>query len=255
MNKTAEKGPANLTKKTMDIIEYLCSQSQSVSLNQIANGVKLPPATAYRILSTLKECGYLNQRSNKDYYMTYRLYVMSGRMIENDPYVRRFLPFMNYCILNLNSYCGVSLTAFCEDCCVNLISVGKDLKFRTKMAVNGAAHDCHCTAAGKLFLSCLSDSALDTFLANNLLLPHTRHTVTDPDKLREDLQRIRAQGYATIDSEFAEGLAVVSIPLHDTDGQIDLAINFSIESDRFGEINSREFVQSVLDLLEKYNIF
>lgn len=247
--------PNNLTQKTLDVIEFMCSRSRSVSLNEIAKGVDLPAATAHRILATLKENGYLDQRSNKDYFMTYKLYVLAGQMMENNTYVDRLLPFMNYCVLNLNQSSGVSLTAFCDDACVNLVSAGRELKFRTEMVVPGAAHDCHCTAAGKLFLSCLSEEELDAWLSRNILLPYTRFTVTDPDRLREDLKKIREQGYGTIDSEFADNLAVISIPIHEENGQIDLAINFSIESSRFDEINNIEFVQEVQELLKKYNIF
>lgn len=250
-----KKSPNNLTKKTLDVIEFMCSRSRSVSLNEIARNVDLPAATTYRILSTLKESGYLDQRSNKDYYMTCKLHVLAGRVMESNIYVQRLLPFMNYCVINFKQTSGVSLTAFCDDACINLISTGRELKFRTKLVVPGAAHDCHCTAAGKLFLSSMSEEKLDAWFSRNILLPYTTHTITDPDQLREDLKKIRKQGYGTIDSEFSENFAVVAIPIHETDGQIDLSINFSIESAHFAEINNPEFVRTVQELLGKYDVF
>lgn len=253
MDKT--KSPNNLTKKTLDVIEFMCSRPRSVSLNEIARNVDLPPATTYRILSTLKESGYLDQRSNKDYFMTLKLYAMSGRVMENNFYVQRLLPFMNYCVMNFTQSSGVSLTAYSDDKCINLISTGRELKFRTNMVVPGAAHDCHCTAAGKLFLSSLSEEELDAWLSRNILLPYTQYTVTDPARLKEDLKKIREQGYGTIDSEFSENFAVIAIPVHDTDGVIDLSINFSIESARFSEINNPDFVRAVKELLRKYDVF
>lgn len=56
-------------------------------------------------------------------------------------------------------------------------------------------------------------------------------------------------------AELTDNLAVISIPVHEKDGQIDLAVNFSIVTNRFSEINNPEFVQSVRDVLKKYNVF
>lgn len=251
----AAKSSYNLTKKTLDVLEYVSAAHHSSSLQEIAQNVGLPPATTHRILTVLRESGYVEQRDNKDYYSTYKMYVLSGKVMENDPHVSKVLPFLNYFILKLGADCGASLTTFCEDACVNLISAGREMRFRTKLAIPGAAHPCHCTAAGKLFLSCLSEAELEQWLSRNALLPYTKYSLTDVDALKKELEKTRAQGYATMYAELTDNLAVISIPVHEKDGQIDLAVNFSIVTNRFSEINNPEFVQSVRDVLKKYNVF
>lgn len=247
------KNPTNLTKKTLDVLEYISAAPRSSSLQEIAQSVGLAPATTHRILTVLKESGYVVQRENKDYCATYKMYVMSGRIMENDPYVAKALPFLNYFILKLGADCGASLTAFCEDSCVNLISAGKEMRFRAKLAIPGAAHPCHCTAAGKLFLSCLSEEELEQWLSRNPLLPYTKYSITDADELKKELEQTRERGYATMYAELTDNLAVISIPVHRKGKQIDLAANFSIAISRFSEINNPGFIQSVQDLLQKYN--
>lgn len=250
-----DKSTSNLTKKTLDVIEYISAAPRSASLQEISRNVGLAPATTHRILSVLKDSGYVAQRDNKDYYPTYKMYVLSGKVMENDPYVSKVLPFLNYFVLKVGTDCGASLTTFCEDSCVNLISAGRDIRFRPKLVIPGAAHPCHCTAAGKLFLSCLSDEELEQWLSRNPLLPYTKNSLTDPEELKKELQRIRERGYATMYAELTDNEAVVSIPVHEKDGRIDFAVNFSVAVSRFSDINNPEFVQSVRDMLKKYNVF
>lgn len=243
----------NLVGRVLDIIEFMSLSKHSLSLKEIARKTNIPSATAYRILSTLKERGYVGQRSNKDYYLTYKMYALSGRVMENDTYVDKILPFMNYFALKVKDS-GISLTAFCENSCLNLISVGTSVKFRAKLVIPGAAFPLHCTAAGKLFLSCFSEEQLNNWLSDNILFPYTRNTLIDPDDLKRELENTRKQGYGTINSEMTDDLSVISIPVHEKDGQIDLAINFSVEKTKFHDINNPEFVQWVKDMLKKYNV-
>lgn len=60
----------------------------------------------------------------------------------------------------------------------------------------------------------------------------TRHTVTNPARLRAALTTIAAQGYAIVDQELEEGLRSLAAPIHGEHGSVVAAINVSAHASR-----------------------
>jgi DNA-binding IclR family transcriptional regulator len=76
----------------------------------------------------------------------------------------------------------------------------------------------HCTAAGKLFLAYLPVEELGWVLDKGLER-FTPYTITDANKLQQELACVRARGYAISQEELEEGLNVVAVPVRDHTGQ------------------------------------
>jgi IclR family pca regulon transcriptional regulator len=236
-----EKLKLNLTQKTLDVIEYMSFEPNSLPLQAIAAGTGVTPATASRILTVLKNSGYVGQHNNKEYYLTYKLFMVTGRAMGRDRFIDDMLPYLNY--FTMTTDCGMTLTTFLGGCCVNLISVGRYIKFRTPLVAPGTAHPCHCTAGGKVFLSCISESELDDWLSNNCLLPYTMKTIVDTAILREELRHTREKGFGTIVAEYDENLATLAIPVQYSCGRVVSTINFTTDIAGFDKINNLEFIE------------
>jgi DNA-binding IclR family transcriptional regulator len=88
----------------------------------------------------------------------------------------------------------------------------------------GRRMSAHCTAAGKVMLAHLAASRLDEVLDVNL--PRfTSNTVTDRDKLRQQLVEVREQGFAVAQEELEEGLNAVAAPIYSHTGFVVAAIS------------------------------
>jgi DNA-binding IclR family transcriptional regulator len=74
----------------------------------------------------------------------------------------------------------------------------------------GRRYPLHASSSGKLLLSTLSDEQLATTLCAPLERL-TKWTITDADRLRRELDDVRASGYATIVDELELGIASISI--------------------------------------------
>ena len=72
----------------------------------------------------------------------------------------------------------------------------------------------HCTAAGKTLLAHLSAEELEQVLPD-CLERLTPNTIADVDQLRQELARVRQQGYAIAREELEEGLNAVAAPIYD----------------------------------------
>lgn len=76
----------------------------------------------------------------------------------------------------------------------------------------GNHHQLHYYAAGKAILAHLPEKRARTLLEEELPA-RTEHTITDPETLFDELERIREQGVAYNDKEFAEGTRAVAAPV------------------------------------------
>ena len=72
-----------------------------------------------------------------------------------------------------------------------------------------------------------------TLLEEQDLKPFTLHTITSLDRLAEELEQARRQGYAYDHEEVAAGLCCVAAPTHDLTGHVLAAMSISVPAYRF----------------------
>jgi IclR family acetate operon transcriptional repressor len=78
----------------------------------------------------------------------------------------------------------------------------------------------HATAIGKLFLALSPPRQRRALLAAVELVPLTPATITDRSRLEQELERVRAQGFAVDDQEFLAGAVAVAVPILNRRGEI-----------------------------------
>jgi IclR family transcriptional regulator, acetate operon repressor len=89
----------------------------------------------------------------------------------------------------------------------------------------------HARAAGKLLLAMVDPSVREAYLAKHPLEARTANTITDPDDLVREFERIRSKGYALDNEEFHEGLQCLAVPVEGLGGRFVLGI--SVPKQRF----------------------
>jgi IclR family transcriptional regulator, acetate operon repressor len=89
------------------------------------------------------------------------------------------------------------------------------IRFHTLLGGRELAHS---TAAGKAILASLPRHRVDQIALETGLPRRTPHTITTVDRLHEELERVRARGYAIDDEEDSEGVACIGAAIlgHDT---------------------------------------
>ena len=83
----------------------------------------------------------------------------------------------------------------------------------------GSRVPAHCSASGKLFLAMMSPAKREKLLNTLTLDRYTQNTLTDPSALKDELSRIRRQGYAFDDEESLSGLSCIAVPITDKTGR------------------------------------
>lgn len=78
----------------------------------------------------------------------------------------------------------------------------------------------HCIASGKAILAHLPQERVEAIIDMHGLPARTPHTITDPDELFEELERVREEGVAFNDEEKIEGLRAVGAVIQSDTGRV-----------------------------------
>jgi len=84
----------------------------------------------------------------------------------------------------------------------------------------GVPNKMHRTSGGKAILAFLPTERRDAIIADTDLTPRTEHTITDEDRLREELERVRTEGIAYNIGEDIKSVNAVGAPIIDNDGVV-----------------------------------
>jgi len=90
----------------------------------------------------------------------------------------------------------------------------------------GRTGSLHATALGKSLLSGLTDDEIRTLVGDELPR-YTQHTITDPDALVAEVERVRLQGFAIEREEAAPGRACIAAPIRGREGTVVAALSIS----------------------------
>lgn len=114
----------------------------------------------------------------------------------------------------------------------------------------GAKRYLHCTSIGKLLMAHLPHEDQRRIIEEEGLPALTAHTITDPERLFQELRNIREIGYAVNDEESMEGIMGIAAPLRDNRQQVVAGITIFAPVRRAKE-NKDRYIQLVKETADE----
>lgn len=215
--------------RSLDLLEALAAPGE-LGLVELAIRAGLQPSTAHRLLATLTERGYtLQSEETGRYLLGYKLLELASFVNARTTHLRALArPYL----ASVQRVTGetANLTVFEPPDVIFLDQVEGTRSVRMFTQV-GLAVPAHTSASGKAILAYQPPDVIDALLAGELQRL-TPRTITDPDKLRKELARIRRRGYAIDNEEHEEGVSCVSAPIFDFEGAVRAAMSVSAPTQR-----------------------
>jgi len=103
----------------------------------------------------------------------------------------------------------------------------------------------HATGTGKAILAFEPEEVRDSIIRQIDLTHFTLNTITDPERFREELDRIREQGYALDFEEKEEGVRCLAAPVFGPEGNVVAAMSISGPAGRLSETRLEELVPEI----------
>ncbi len=216
------RGPEALyVARTVQALELLALQA--LSARQVAAALQVDERTARRLLLRLQQEGWVTRTDDarRLYVPTMRIVAVAGQVVEHARLTRTAAPF----VARLHEQTGAAAHLCVPShrsvlCIVHRAGGAGPARPQLRELV-----PCHCTAAGKALLG--SRAPWRESVLSRPLEGFTGRTVTDPDRMQAELQRVRERGYALEQGEFQDGVHAVASPVFDADGEAVAALGVS----------------------------
>ena len=214
----SEKTESGAVPKALRVLEAVAAGKRPMSIAEIAAALGMPQPTAHRIVGTLEKLGFVGREPGR------RRVVEGGRLVTLGLNVLQAAASNGTCHAVLAALakksgesCNLGVMANGNVVYIDRVESHWPLGLRFE---RGSQVPLHCTAIGKLMLARLPKTALDAHLANGRLTRYTATTITEPRRLKAELDRIRRQGYSIDDQEFMSGVVCIAVPVKDPRGGV-----------------------------------
>ena len=235
-----EKG--NLSSdKMFRIVECLAASRLPNRLTDLADKLSMPQATLLRYLKTLCAQGYAyREEATGCYALTWKICRLADAVKSNLSLRSIASPFLNQAANVLNA--GVLLAIEQDKSVLYLDFVDNPRRIMKTMLRIGKNAPIHTFASGKVLLSSFSRRKVEEIISERGLERLTSKTITDPEKLFDELARIRAQGYAIDNEECEMGHRCISVPIYDYSVNVAGAISAFDSFERMTESRMQQII-------------
>lgn len=218
--------------RAIDLLEAMTDLGGDATLSELAAASGLPMPTIHRLMRTLVARGYARQAPSRRYTLgpnLIRLGEGAGRQLGAGA-----RPHLEQVARELGE--TVNLAMIDRDMAVYVAQAASGHSMRMFTEV-GRRVFCHCTGVGKAVLAQLPDATVREIVARAGMPAQTELSITDPDALITELDRIRAQGYAVDDGEQELGVRcyAVAVPDAPTPAAVSISGPAVRVTDAFGE--------------------
>jgi IclR family pca regulon transcriptional regulator len=200
----------------------------SLTLSEAAAATSLSRATARRILRTLTELGYLDQRG-RQFSPAAGILRLGFSYLAAQSWIERARPLMKELSERFHESCSAAILQGTEAVYVARVPAGRIMSVAISIGTRLPAFH---TAIGRIQLGFLDDAELWRRLRSLRLEPYTPSTIIDVQALFERVRADREQGFSIVDEELERGLRAIAVPVLDRAGQAIGALNLSTHTTR-----------------------
>ena len=217
------KGGVRSVSRAVRALELIAEQGE-LGVTDLGRGLGVHKATASRLAATLADGGLIERDPVSDRYrLGFGLIRLVGAALAGVDLVRTAHPVLEELAERTRE--TVNIGVLSGDAVLYLDQVSSSHLIASTNWV-GRRTPLHCSSSGKVFLAHLPKPVLEQALARPLEAP-TPRTMTDPARLRRQLDEVRVRGYAAIQEELEQGLNAVAAPVRQLDGDVAAAVSVS----------------------------
>jgi DNA-binding IclR family transcriptional regulator len=224
---SGDRSQIQVIARAASILRALEEQPQGLSLGQIAQRVGLARSTVQRIVAALAAEKFLIAASPTGRVRLGPTILRLATSVQTD-FVSLARPFLVRLSAELKE--TVDLAAVKRDHLVFIDQVIGSHRLRAVSAV-GDSFPLYCTANGKAYLAQLDDREIEQLIGARYDA-RTPATLTTLDRLRADLETVRASGVAFDREEHTVGICAAGVALRDLLGNF-VAISVPVPAQRF----------------------
>jgi len=216
----------NSVDRALVILEYLGTQTKEVGVRELGQAIGLSKSSVHRILQTLRARGFVKWNpDNARYSLGMRAFEVGCGILRSMEAHAVAKPYLEQLVANLGETAFLGVLDDADLVIIDKIDGRRSVRMYADI---GSRRPLHSTAIGKALLAHLDRAEIDRIIAAKPLTRYTKNTITDPEALRAELDKIRRLGYAEDNEEMEDGLYCVGAPLFNYSGKPAASISISV---------------------------
>src|SRR6476619_1307821 len=238
------------TARSFAILEHVASSRTPVDVLDIISSVKLPKATAYRLVDWFISQGYLSREPGRR-----RLIVgpkltnlafgaLSSSMRHDAPHV-----VLQRLVHTLNETCNIGTILNGEVVYLDRVEA-EHWPLRLHYSV-GSRVPLHCSAIGKLYLALAASARRRRLLQSLELRRFTDATITDCARLEAELRLIRKEQVSFDREEYLAGVVCMAVPVIGKNGELLAALAIQAPQARMNVHTARRHLPALRQAAEE----
>ncbi len=197
-------------RRALAIIE-MSARDKAVSIKSVADQLGLTNSTASRLVSELRNFGYLEPANERGTYrLALKLFTLGCQVDSVANLNLAAVQVLRQLSADIGESTNIAIWQAGSLLYLNRVEPSHSLRTVVRL---GEEAPLHCSAVGKAILAFLPRGEQLSLVDSLTLTPFTPHTIVGRQGLLEELEQIRHTGYAVNDEEHYEGVRGVGAPV------------------------------------------
>lgn len=240
---TARPGILSSVRNALRLLSCFSANEPNLGVTELARRLGLGKSTVHRLLTTLAKEGFVEHNpATGRYRLGIKLFDLGAIVSAHLDLHEAVAMFIDELRNHTGETVHVAVLDGREVVYVERRESPHTLRLFSQIGHRNWAHS---TSTGKVLLAHLPPHELHDLLPENLEAK-TPYTITDRDRLKQELERARLRGYAENVNESEVGVASVGAPIRDATGKVIAAISVAGPILRFDGDAMRRFAGVVV---------
>ncbi|MDU8925079.1 IclR family transcriptional regulator [Pasteurellaceae bacterium LIM206] len=232
--------------KGLSLLQILSDFPNGCPLAKIAELSELNKSTAHRMLQTLQSCGFVQpSNSNGSYRLTTKCLSIGQKTLSSLNILSISAPHLEQLNLETGETINFSMQEGHHAIMLNKLEPLAGI-MRTRSYI-GQQLQLYCSAMGKIFLAYAAEEYVDRYWhdQSSLFMQLTPNTITTLPDMKQELEKIRKQGFAVDNEENEFGITCFACPIFDIHNKVRYALSLSLSTAKLKQKDKKELITSV----------
>jgi DNA-binding IclR family transcriptional regulator len=226
----------------LSILRCFDTKHQTWSFIEIREQLGLSNATTYRLVKTLEAEGFLAMDAKTGrYYMGPSSLQTAYLALSSDQLARIALPHMEHLAEQTGETVDLSVWTDQGPLYVQICLTSRPYKPVHQI---GEVWTDMCNCSTKVFLAFGPAGRRKAVLARPIS-PTTEYSITNPDEITRELEKVRHEGIAYDFQEHEMGICAVSAPVYDSTSELRAAMTVVCPVERFGPVTMKRLAEAL----------
>lgn len=235
--------------RALHLLEIMAEEKREVELKELCKKTHINITTLYRLLWTLQNRGFIAQNPHTERYRLGLKLLQLGHAVIDQIELRKIaLPFLEKLMEKTGETANLVVLDQGEAVYIDKVESPASLRMFFRIGRQAPAH---ATGVGRVLLAALPSEKVTEIIKSKGLCKLTENTITSPENLQKELERIRENGFAIDNEECEVGAKCIAAPIRDYTNQVVAAVSISGPSARLSEERLDDLVIVVKETASK----